>query len=138
MQPPALTAAALALLVSGCAPVRAQDPSSSCVPECHRTQSCGELDRRLEAARQPLLRCIGEEARRGHLADAHRCYRSVRLLESARWWLGSLMGVDEISSVYQPSETFRLEFLCQIERLSRARSPDEVERLYLETIRSYP
>ena len=138
MQAPALTAAALALPFLACAPVRSADPPHPCVPECQRTQRCGQLDSRLEAARQPLLRCIGEEARRGHLSDAHRCYRSVRLLQSARWWLSSLMGVDELSSVYQPSETVRLEFLCHIERLSRARSPAEVERIYLDTIRSYP
>jgi hypothetical protein len=140
MQTPALTAAALALplLASGCGPVRVSEPPSRCIPECHRNQSCAQLDARLEAARLPLLRCIGEEARRGHLDAAHRCYRSVRLLESARWWLSSLMGVDEVNGVYQPSETVRLEFLCHIERLSRAGSPDEIERLYLDTIRSYP
>lgn len=43
-----------------------------------------------------------------------------------------------MSAVYQPSETHRMEFLCRIERLAGARSPDEVERLYLDTIRSYP
>jgi len=115
--------------------------SRPCVPACHRAQRCGELDGRLLAARQPLLACIGDEARRGHLSNAHRCYRSLRLLESARWWLASLLGGDEpggIGLVYQPSDTVRLEFLCRIEQLARARSPSEVERLYLDTIRSYP
>jgi len=100
--------------------------------------SCPDLDGALVAARQPLLECVGGEARRGHLAGAHRCYRALRLLESARWWLRTLIGQDEMASVYQPSETVRLEFLCRIEQLARARTADEVERLYLDTIRSYP
>jgi hypothetical protein len=100
--------------------------------------SCRGLDAELVAARRPLLACIGQEASRGHLSEAHRCYRSLRLLESARWWLETILGQDELETVYQPAETIRSEFLCRIEQLARAKTATEVEQLYLEMIRSYP
>jgi hypothetical protein len=127
------------MLCTSCSAAPASRPRSEpCVPSCERTQSCGGLDARLLAARAPLLACVGENARGGRLAEAHRCYRALRFLESARWWLITLTGPDEMSSVYQPSESIRLEFLCRIEQLARAKTAAEVERLYLETIQSYP
>jgi len=112
--------------------------AASCRPRCRPENGCPELDAALVAARRPLLLCVGEQARRGRLADAHRCYRALRFLESARWWLRTLLGSDEMSAVYQPSETVRIEFLCRIEQLVRARTAAEVERLYLDTIRAFP
>jgi hypothetical protein len=109
-----------------------------CKPECLATSACAELDTQLIEARRPLLKCVGEQARRGNLVGAHRCYRALRLLESARWWLKTLMGTDELHTVYMPSETIKNEFLCRIEALTRAQTPAEVERLYLDMIRSYP
>ena len=136
---PTRTALALALLLLGACP--APPPRSipkQCVPECHRTQSCRKLDADLVEARTPLLACVGREAQHGNLDRAHRCYRALRLLESARWWLETLIGQDELHKVYSPAETVRLEFLCRIEALSRAHTPEEVEALYLDMIRSYP
>jgi len=99
---------------------------------------CGTLDARLVDARQPLLACVGREAGHGDLQAAHRCYRALRLLESARWWLMTITGQDELHRVYAPAETVRQEFLCRIESLTRARTPARVEALYLDMIRSYP
>ena len=62
----------------------------------------------------------------------------LRLLESARWWLTTLTSRDDLGTVYQPAETVRQEFLCRIERLARATTAEEVERLYLDMIRSFP
>ena len=129
----------VALLVGACASVPPPSTTSApCTPACLRTSSCAGLDARLVDARQPLLACVGEEARRGNLARAHRCYRALRLLESARWWLKTLLGQDELHVVYMPADNIKAEFLCRIEALSRARTPAEVETLYLEMIRSYP
>jgi hypothetical protein len=113
-------------------------PQAHCTPACQKDMSCGDLDGSLLAARAPLMECIGLEAKRGHLGSAHRCYRALRLLESARWWLKSLIAQEEMMAVYHPSESVRQEFLCRIEQLARARRPGEVERLYLDMIRSYP
>ena len=128
----------LPLLALGCSPPPVQPPPRSCVPACHKRSSCDALDARLVDARQPLLACVGREATRGELAEAHRCYRSLRLLESARWWLKTLTGQDELHSVYMPSDTVKMEFLCRIEALTRARTPQEVEVLYLDMIRAFP
>jgi hypothetical protein len=103
-----------------------------------RSSSCAQLDAKLVDARSPILACVGAEARRGNLSAAHRCYRSLRLLESARWWLKTLMNEDELHSVYRPSETFKREFLCRIEELSRAKTAAQVEQLYMKMIRSFP
>jgi hypothetical protein len=102
--------------------------------------TCAGLDAQLVSARQPLLACVGDQARRGHLPDAHRCYRALRLLESARWWLRTILSQeqDELGSVYQPSETVRLEFLCRIEQLAGSTTAQAVERLYIDMIRSFP
>ena len=89
-------------------------------------------------ARRPLLDCVGREASQGNLPRAHRCYRSLRLLESARWWLQTLVGQDELHRVYAPAESIRLEFLCRIEALAAAHTPEQVEALYLNMIRSFP
>jgi hypothetical protein len=128
------------LLPAACAspPAKPGQPPRTCVPDCHRRSSCAELDARLVDARQPLLECVGREAGHGNLAQAHRCYRSLRLLESARWWLKTLLGQNELDSVYMPADNIKLEFLCRIEALSRARTPEKVEALYLDMIRSYP
>lgn len=85
-----------------------------------------------------MLACVDHQARRGNLQATHRCYRSLRLLESARWWLKTLMSADELQSVYKPSERFKMEFLCRIEQLAKATSASHVERLYLDMIRSFP
>lgn len=126
------------LLLAACPTPHPRPTPRHCVPECQRTSSCPALDEKLVEARQPLLDCVGREARRGNLERAHRCYRSLRLLESARWWLETLIGQDALHKVYSPSETIRSEFLCRIEALSRARTPEQVESLYLDMIRSYP
>jgi hypothetical protein len=128
----------LVLSLCACPPPPRAKIAKPCIPSCEKTSSCGQLDAQLVAARQPLLDCIGEQARRGNLEHAHRCYRSIRLLESARWWLKTLTGQDDVHKVYSPSDTFKREFLCRIEALSRARTPQKVEALYLEMIRSYP
>jgi hypothetical protein len=130
---------ALALLTSCCAPppppAKIYKP---CTPRCQQNNTCDALDAKLVEARHPLLTCVGQQASKGNLAGAHRCYRSLRLLESARWWVKTLLGQDELHAVYKPSSVITREFLCQIEALTRARTPDEVERIYLEMIRSYP
>lgn len=134
-----LVAASLLLLDACSSPsAKPERPPRSCVPDCHRRASCAELDARLVDARQPLLACVGRAAGHGNLARAHRCYRALRLLESARWWLKTLLGQDELDSVYMPADNIKLEFLCHIEALSRARTAEKVEALYLDMIRSYP
>jgi len=87
-----------------------------------------------------MLRCIGEKGRQGDLERAHRCFRALRLLESARWWLRTLLGENGLTpAVYRvPVETVKNEFLCRIERLTRAKTPREIEQIYLEMVRSYP
>jgi hypothetical protein len=111
-----------------------------CTPQCRRDHTCHLLDDKLVAGRAPLLDCVGREARRGHLGRAHRCYRALRLIESARWWLQTLTSEDPVlPTVYRvPVETVRSEFLCRLEILARARTPVEVERRYLEMIKAYP
>lgn len=134
-----ITAPALALLTASCcAPPPPAKVYKPCTPTCQQNNTCDALDAKLVDARQPLLACVGQQASKGNLAGAHRCYRSLRLLESARWWIKTLMSQDELHAVYKPSSVITREFLCQIESLTRARTPDEVERIYLETIRSYP
>lgn len=139
-----LASAAVLILSAGCSsqpkPAVAKPQPKLCIPRCHRNKTCDELDAKLVAARQPLLRCIGREADHGRLANAHKCYRALRLIESARWWLRTLTSEDGIMhSIYRVSvEPLRLNFLCQIERLTRARRPAEVEKIYLEIVRSFP
>jgi hypothetical protein len=84
------------------------------------------------------MQYLGQEAQRGHLNQAHRSYRALRLLESARWWLQTILNENELDPVYQTSETTRQEFLCRIEELTRATTPGRVEAVYMEMIRSYP
>lgn len=130
----------LTVLVAACSspakPIESRPPP--CNPACLATNSCLSLDDALVDARGPMLACVGREAGRGNLAAAHRCYRSLRLLESARWWLKTLLGQDELHAVYMPSETVKRQFICRIQALTRAKTASEVERLYLEMIRSYP
>jgi len=133
-----ITLVAHLVLLCGCPAPTPRSIPKPCVPECQRTSSCRKLDADLVEARTPLLACVGRQAQHGNLDRAHRCYRSLRLLESARWWLETLMGQDELHKVYSPAESIRLEFLCRIEALSRARTPEQVEVLYLDMIRSYP
>ena len=114
--------------------------SAPCTPRCRRENNCHLLDDRLVAGRAPLLACVGQQARRGHLDRAHRCYRALRLIESARWWLRTLAKDDSVlPTVYRvPVETVRAEVLCRLEALAGARTPAEVEQRYLEMIRAYP
>jgi hypothetical protein len=90
--------------------------------------------------RQPLLACVGRATRHGHLDEAHRCYRALRLVESARWWLRTFATEESsLASVYRvPVETVHLDFLCRVRRLAAARTPEAVERLYLDMIQAYP
>ena len=126
-------------LVGGClAPTATPLPPRPCIPRWQATASCPALDDDLVAARQPLLACVGHAADGGRLDEAHRCYRALRLLESARWWLETLSREDRLVPVYQPAEATRREFLCRLEGLAAARDAATVERLYLEMIRSFP
>jgi len=126
------------LLLTACPSTPTKPLARPCIPVCRKTSSCAQLDGRLVEARQPLLACVGREAAHGNLDRAHRCYRSLRLLESARWWLKTLTAQDELHRVYSPSDSVLTEFLCRIEALTLARTPGKVEALYLEMIRSYP
>lgn len=111
-----------------------------CVPRCQKIGSCGQLDTALRAAKKPLLACISRAGASMDVGRTHRCYRALRLLESARWWLRTLdaeLGV--MPKVYRiPVETIRQEFYCRIERIGAARTAEQVERRYLEMVRSYP
>jgi hypothetical protein len=110
------------------------------MPRCNTIEQCPELDERLVSARQPLFKCIATEAHAGRLDKAHRCYRALRLIESARWWLRTLTADrGELPSVYRtPVETFRNEFFCRIERLSTAAQPELIEQRYLDVIQAFP
>lgn len=105
---------------------------------CTQRSSPQELDLKLEALRKMMMVCIGREARQGHVGQTHQCYRGLRLVESARWWLKTLVMPGNRLPVYQPTEVMRRRFLCAIERLTAARTPKQVERSYLEMIRYYP
>ncbi len=129
----------LSLLSPSCLKSRSPStPARPCIPRCLAQKQCHDLDDSLVLARKPLLQCIGKQAQRGHLSQAHRCYRSLRLLESARWWLKTVMNQSPADGVYQISETTRREFLCKIEQLARSRTPEDVERVYMEMIRAFP
>ncbi|MCB9555470.1 MAG: hypothetical protein H6707_05150 [Deltaproteobacteria bacterium] len=86
------------------------------------------------------MQCIAVAANKGRLDRAHACYRALRLLESARWWLKTMQASHPaLPPVYhEPNEQRRLEFFCRLERLAEARSPSEVQRRYLAMIRSLP
>jgi len=133
----------LALLSTAGCPARAKldvRATPPCSLKCKKENNCSRLDAELVNARRPLLRCVGEEARRGHLDRAHRCYRALRLIESARWWLRTLTSDTGIlPALYRgPVESMRQEFLCRVEKLATARTPAAVERLYLDIVRAYP
>ena len=96
------------------------------------------LDHDLVAARRIMVKCVGDQAAKGHVARAHSCYRAVRLLESARWWLTTLQVPDLVSRVYQPSPSRHRAFLCSIQQLGKCRTAEEVELSYLEMVRRYP
>ncbi len=139
-----------ALLVAGGGAGCAASPSRSapllpgglgarrCSPACARDDSCDTLDRRLGEHQKRFLGCVQENAARGKLEQTHRCYRTLRLLQSARWWLQTLSIPSYRLKVYQPDDALHQAFLCAIERLLATRTPEEVERRYLEMVRSYP
>ena len=138
---PALLGASLllALAAQGCCansgrPTTPSPPTAT----CSKAASYTELDLKLQNLRQKMMGCIGREARQGHVGMTHKCYRALRLVESARWWLKTLVMPHNRLPVYQPAEVFRLRFLCSIERLATARTPKQVEQRYLEMIRFYP
>ena len=116
----------------------AGQPPATCKLACRPSLGCLGLDTDLVKARALMVSCVGDEASRGHISRAHRCYRAVRLLESARWWLTTLQVPDHINKVYQPSPSRHRAFLCSIQRLGRCRTASEVEQRYLEMIRYYP
>ncbi len=128
---PALLAAQGCCTTSQATPAR---PPST----CSKTASPQELDLKLEALRKMMMDCIGRQARRGHVGTTHQCYRGLRLVESARWWIKTLVMPGNRLPVYQPTEVQRRRFLCAIERLAAARTPKQVELRYLEMIRYYP
>ena len=109
-----------------------------CALTCNPAGGCLGLNRELVAARQIMVSCVGDQAARGHLGRAHSCYRAVRLLESARWWLKTLQVPDMVNRVYQPSPSRHRAFLCSIQSLGKCRTSEDVERRYLEMIRRYP
>jgi len=129
----------VALSTSSCCATPQRKTTPHCETACLK-RSCADLDERLLQARQPLLDCIAREGRRSHIGQTHRCYRALRLIESARWWLRTLnasLGI--MPPVYKvPTESLRQEFLCRIERLAAARTPHEVQRRYLEMVAAYP
>ena len=129
---------ALILAAQGCCASRATTPVGPAAATCDTTASDTELDAKLQSLRNKMMECIGREAKRGHVGITHQCYRALRLVESARWWLKTLVMPQNRLPVYQPSEVFRLRFLCSIERLTRAVTPRQVEQRYLEMIRYYP
>ncbi len=138
---PALLGAslALALAAQGCCaskgtPATAKPPAQDCKVE----SSYAELDVKLQKLRKKMMDCIGSEARQGHVGTTHQCYRALRLVESSRWWLKTLVMPKNRLPVYQPAEVFRRRFLCSIERLAAAQTPRQVEQRYLEMIRYYP
>jgi len=131
------------LTTAGCTPARPQAgpparPARACELSCEPRQGCAELADDLLGARKLMIQCVGQEADRGHLADAHRCFRAARLLESARWWLRTLMVSDEVTRVYQPSPQRHRRFLCSIQRLARCQTSAQVEAAYLDMIQHYP
>jgi len=127
-----------ALFSCSSAPAPRQLPPKTCTPRCERTVGCGALNQELLKAQKFFYRCISEQAPKGHLSQTHKCYRSLRLLESARWWLKTLTTPEDQLKVYQPSSVILRQFLCAIERLAAARDSAEVERLYLDMVRHYP
>jgi len=139
---PALLGASalLALAAQGCCTNsgRPAAPAGPPTAACSKAASYYELDLKLQTLRKKMMDCIGREARQGHLGTTHQCYRALRLVESARWWLKTLVMPQNHLSVYQPTEVFRLRFLCSIERLTAAKDPKQVEQRYLEMIRFYP
>lgn len=70
----------------------------------------------------------------------HRCFRALRLLESGRWWLRTLEShLSTAPPVYATSiASIRREFYCRLERLAEARTPEQVQRRYIEMVRAYP
>ena len=138
-----LTICLAGILFAGCpakSKITLRPPPGPCLPRCKKNNSCDALDAQLVNARRPLLLCVGDQAKRGKLDRAHRCYRALRLIESARWWLRTLTSDTGIlPALYRgPVETMRQEFICRVEKLSRARSAAEVEQLYLDIVRAYP
>lgn len=127
------------LWLAGCSSPQTVKPSAKdCTPDCQRTGSCNLLDLQLQKTRKLMLECVGREADKGHVGPAHQCYRALRLVESSRWWLETLMTPANSIQVYKPAERIRMQFLCCIERLAQARTPAQIERLYLDMVRSYP
>lgn len=118
--------------------VRPTPVDPRCVLTCDPARDCSILDHDLVKARQLMVKCVGQQAGKGHVGQAHGCYRAVRLLESARWWLTTLQVPDLVNRVYQPSPSRHRAFLCAIQRLGKCRTVQEVERRYLEMIRYYP
>ena len=131
--------ALLAIAAQGCCPGRGRPaPVKPIDTNCRGAASYSELDQKLRNLRKKMMSCIGSEARQGHVGTTHQCYRALRLVESARWWLKTLVMPQNRLPVYQPAEVFRLRFLCSIERLAAATTPKQVEARYLEMIRFYP
>jgi hypothetical protein len=113
-------------------------PPASCALDCSPSFGCLGLDNGLVKARALMVKCVGDQASKGHISRAHRCYRAARLLESARWWLTTLQVPDHINKVYQPSPSRHRAFLCSIQRLGKCSTATEVEQRYLEMIKYYP
>ena len=126
----------LLAMVVGCATRHATKPR--CAPACRRNYD--GLDEALLRARKPLLRCVALQGRRSNLHEAHICFRALRQIESARWWLDTLIGdTGWAPRVYRaPSESALRRFFCAVALLARAETAEEVERRYLEVVRAYP
>ncbi|MCA9670499.1 MAG: hypothetical protein KC503_33110 [Myxococcales bacterium] len=139
--------AALASAVASAAgcPAPPQPPKSPTsvpcpVPSCRAKGTCDKLDDLLVASRKPMLDCIAKHARAGRLDRAHRCYRALRLIESARWWLRTLASDDALlPNIYRvPVEAVKQAFVCRIERMAQANTPPEIEARYLEMVQAFP
>lgn len=140
---PLLTVIISCGVIAGCASVPKAKPASSkkCVAFCTTDIDCRkQLDDQLVAARKPLLSCVRLNADRGLFLDAHRCYRAMRLLESARWWLETIMmQAPAVPDVYPIlADAFRTEFLCKLQRVAAAKNPEQIEQSYLDMVRAYP
>ncbi|MBW2732542.1 MAG: hypothetical protein JRH20_09120 [Deltaproteobacteria bacterium] len=130
----------LSMLSGGCCtkPLRAQDTTLHCRPQCERMRSCKSLDERLLAARRPLLACVARAGAKSDLASTHRCHRALRLIENARWLLRTVQADGDFTLPVYNAPLSRRSFFCHVEHLAAAPTAQAVEQRYLALVRAYP